>query len=135
VLKTFGHFARGREEEGEASGRTAPDYAELPVIEAREATDLRQIPLHQGLMLPIPQAADPAYASRRFCIAKTAAERVAGVRRVGDHAPIAQYRCGKPDEPWLRVGWMNAEVLSHATTWRDEPRPAARRLQPIITRF
>ena len=44
--------------------------------------------------------------SRRIRVADAAAERVAGIGRVGDDAAVAQDRRRLPDQPRLRmVGW------------------------------
>jgi hypothetical protein len=53
----------------------------------------------------------------------SAAERVARIRRIRDHAAVAQDRRSLPDESRLRVGGMNVEELAPCakTSAREGP--------------
>jgi hypothetical protein len=58
-------------------------------------------------------AADPPQPLERMRIADTAAERVTGVGRIGNHAPLAQDRRCAPNQSRLRILAVQLEILAH----------------------
>src|SRR5450756_245902 len=57
-------------------------------------------------------------------VAELASERIARVRRIGDHAPRAHDVSDRGDRSLLRIGRMNVEVPRHATSLRSLPSSA-----------
>ncbi len=55
---------------------------------------------------------DPPHALERVLVADVAAERVAGIRRIRDHAAFTHDVGGAPDQPGLRVDRMDLEILA-----------------------
>ena len=114
VLEAPRHLARRRQQERERAGRPLADDPELPVVEPREVADLGQVAQHERQMMPFVDAADLPDAPRRVGVADVAAERVARIGRIGDHAAVAQDRRRLPDQARLRVGRVNLEELGHS---------------------
>src|SRR5262249_24020511 len=106
------HLARSGQQEGEATRYAFLDDTELPVVELDVATDLGQIAAHQRemvLVVNLPQGTDTL--DRRHVV-EAAAQRIAGVRGIGDHATGAQDGSGLAHESRLRILGMDGEVLS-----------------------
>ncbi len=85
-------------------------------------TDLRKIPQHECQVVSFVDAADLPDAPGRRRVADVAAERIARVRGIGDHAAGAQDGRRLPDETRLGIGGVHLEELSHDR--RGEPRLA-----------
>src|SRR5215472_5079098 len=65
-------------------------------------------------MVPVVQVADRPAPRDAVLVAELAAERVAGVRRVGDHAAPADDIGDLGDRALLRAGRVDVEVPGHA---------------------
>ncbi len=113
MLQATRNLARCRQQKGVASWRAEPDDAELPVVEAREAADLGQIAQHERQVVSLGNTANLADTPCGVRIADVTAQRVAGIRGVRDYAPVAQDFRRLPDQPGLRMGWVNCEYLGH----------------------
>src|SRR4029079_7273949 len=85
----------------------------LQVVHLGELPDLRKVAAHEREMVALVHVADAPHAVHRRLVAGVATERVAGVRRIRDHAAAADDVHGMLDEPWLRVLRMNRKVLRH----------------------
>ena len=71
-------------------------------------------------MVPLVDVADAPDPFHRRLVADVAAERVARVRRVGDHASVTDDFDRVPDEPRLRVLRVHRKILGHALVIRAE---------------
>ena len=122
VLQPPRHLARGRQQERESARGALADDPELPVVDLGEMADFRKIPQHEREVVSFVDAADLPDPPGRRRIADVAAERVARVGGIGDHAARAQDGRRLPDETRLGIGGVHLEELSHDR--RGEPRVA-----------
>ena len=74
--------------------------------------DLAQVAAHQREVMMTVRLADAPHALERVLVADMAAERVAGVGRIGDDPAGAHDLGGAADQPRLRVDRMQFEVLA-----------------------
>jgi hypothetical protein len=81
-----------------------------------ELAELGEILAHQREVVPVIELADRPDPVDAFLVAELAAQRVAGVRRVGDHAALPHDVTDLGDRATLRVGRMDVEVPGHATS-------------------
>src|ERR1700758_673749 len=72
--------------------------------------------------MPVAEAADGPGPGHAVPIAELAPQRIAGVRRVGDHAACANDVGDLDDRAPLRVGRMDVEVPGHAMSLEVSPR-------------
>src|SRR6267143_1706199 len=91
VLQAARRLARGAQQERVRAGQAGAQYAELPGVEPREAPDLRKIRAHQSEVVMTIGLADAAHALERALVADVPAERVTGVRRIGNDASGAHH--------------------------------------------
>jgi len=66
-------------------------------------------------VVPLVESAQSAQRRERFGIADVAAERIAGVGRIGDDSTVAHDACGPRNESLLRMRGMDGEALRHET--------------------
>src|ERR1019366_8655362 len=75
-----------------------------------------EVPAHQREVVPVIEVADRPDPRDAVLVAELAAQRVAGIRRVGDHATRADDISDLDDRAPLRAGRMDVEVPGHATS-------------------
>ena len=107
------HLARGAQDERVAAWRGALEQAKARVVDDRIGGDLRQVPAHQRQVVARIHAPHPAQALHRARIVEAAAQRVAGIRRIGDQPAVAHDLRGAAHQPRLRMRRMYREVLRH----------------------
>ena len=83
------HFFGCLKDKGVAAGGGGFQLAELAVVHFGVSAQFAQIGAHQRQMVLQIDLADTQNPLHRFLIAQTAAERVAGIGRVGDYAAVA----------------------------------------------
>src|SRR4030095_2033162 len=106
-------LARCAQQEGVRSGRKLAQQAILAVVNSRGACNLRQVTAHQREMMLLAGHADAPDPLERILVPEMTAQRIAGIRRVDDHAALPNDVNGAPDEPQLRVQGVNLEELTH----------------------
>ncbi len=79
----------------------------------RVASDFREVATHQRQVVLVVDAAQVADALDRCRIADVAAERVARVGGIGDHAAGPHDARGARDQPVLGVERVNGKELGH----------------------
>jgi hypothetical protein len=89
----------------------APEHR---VGDVGELVQLGEVLAHQREVVPVIQAADRPDPGHAVPVAQLAPQRVAGVRRVGDHAARPHGIGDLDDGTMLRVGRMDVEVPDHA---------------------
>ena len=94
-------------------GRVRAQQPILPVVDHRVLADVRQIAAHQGEMMIAIRLADVADALERRLVADVAAERIAGIRRIDDHAAAAQGLGRLTYEAALRRYRMQLQIDTH----------------------
>src|SRR5207237_4173982 len=95
-----------------------------------ELAQLGEVLAQQGEVVPVAEAADRPDPGHAVPVAELAPERVAGVRRVRDHAALPHDVGGLDDRAPLRVVRMDVEVPGHAMSlgrtypsagWQTQP--------------
>ena len=99
-------------------GSRVLEVAPGPGFFAVELAKLGEVLAHQREVVPVVKAADRPYPGHAVPVAELAPERVAGVRRVGNHAACAHDAGDRDDRAPLRIGRMDVEVPGHATSLR-----------------
>ena len=89
VLQPARYLPGRGQDEGVTARRCRLDGPEHPVGDARELAELGEVLAHQREVVPVIEMADRPDPGDAVGVAELAAERVAGVRRVGDHAASA----------------------------------------------
>ena len=107
------HFAPRAQDEGVAPGRRALHQLELRVVHDRVLGDLREITAHQRQVMTLVDAPDAAQALEPVRVAAVAAQRVAGVGRIGDDAAAAHDLRRLEHEALLGMGGVDREELGH----------------------
>src|SRR6266545_1318118 len=121
MLEAPRNFAGGREQKRVRPRRPLANDPELPVVEPGEMADAGEVAQHQGQVMRIADAADLADALRGSRLAEATAERVTRVRRIGNHATIAQDRRRLANEPRLRIDRVDLKELGHGA-WQARRR-------------
>ncbi len=114
MLQTPRRLARGLEQKGIRAGRMGPQQPVLPILHHGVLADLGQVAAHQSEMMITIRLPNVANTLKRRLVADVAAERIAGVRGVHDHAAAAQDLDGLADEAPLRGHGMQLQVDTHA---------------------
>ncbi len=112
-------LGRGQDERVTARGRRL-DSPEHPVGDVHELAELGEVTAHQREVVPVIKVADRPDPRDPVPVAQLAAERVARVRRVGDHATLPDDLHRMPDQSRLRVLRVHRKVLGHALVIRAE---------------
>ena len=94
------------------------DRPERRVVDLHELPELGEVLAHQREVVPVVEAADPQDPVAAVAVAELAAERVAGVGRVGDQLVVAQRVGDLPEQPRLRVVRVDVEVAGHVRPGR-----------------
>ena len=94
---------------------------ETVAVLVRELAKLGEVLAHQREMMPVVEAADRPDPRDGVPAADLAAQRVAGVRRVSDHAARPHDVGDLADRAPLRAGRMNLDVPGHATSLESPP--------------
>ncbi len=113
VLQPLGGFPRGGQQEGEGPGGVRLQQPELRVVHQRVAADFGEVPAYQREIVVFVGLADAADALQGVFVAHVAAQRVAGIRGIGDHPALPDDVHGFADQAYLRVLRVNFEVLGH----------------------
>ena len=79
-----------------------------------ELAELGEVLAHQREVVLVVELADPQDPVAAVAVAEPAAERVAGVGRVGDQRVVAQQLDDLLEQPRLRVVRVDVEVAGHA---------------------
>src|SRR5450755_4683075 len=85
--------------------------------------ELGEVLAYQREVVSAVQTADEPDPGHAVPVAELAPQRVAGVRRVGDHAARPHDLAGLDDHARLRAGRIDVEVPGHATSLGSSPRP------------
>ena len=107
------HLARGAQDERIAAGRCALEEAKARVVDDGVGGDLRQVAAHQRQVVTRIHVPHAAQALDRAGVPEMAAQRVAGVGRIGDQPAAAHDLSGAAHQPRLRVSGMDREILRH----------------------
>jgi len=114
VLQPAGHlFGRGQDERV-AARRRRLDGPEHRVVDVDELAQLGEVLAYQREVMPVVELADRPDPGDAVGVAELAAERVARVRWVSDHATRPHDIGDLGDRPPLRIGRMDVEVPGHA---------------------
>jgi len=130
VLQPARYLPGRGQDEGVAARRCRLDSPEHRVGDARELAELGEVLAHQREVVPVIKVADRPDPRDAVGVAELAAERIAGVRRVGDHAARADDIGDLGDRARLRAGRMDVEVPGHATSL-GASFPAGRSIRPV----
>ncbi len=115
------HLARGAQDEGVVARRVGADQSVLQVVHLGELPHFGEVTAYEREMVALVHVADASDALHRRLVADVAAERVARVRGVRDHAARADDVHRLADEPRLRVLRMHRKVLRHSLVGRADP--------------
>ena len=107
------HLAGRRQDERVGPGRGRLDRPERRVVDVDELPELGEVPAHQREVVPVVELPDPQDPVAAVPVAELAAQRVAGVGRVGDQRVVAQRLDDLGDQPGLRVDRVEVEVARH----------------------
>jgi hypothetical protein len=88
----------------------------LRVVDHGVLGHLGQVAAHQGQVVALVDRAHAAQALEAFRAGAIAAQRVARVGRIGDHAAVADDIGRLADEPLLRMRRVDGEELGHQGT-------------------
>jgi hypothetical protein len=121
VLQPARYLLGGGEDERIAAGGRRLDGPEHRVGDVHELAKLGKVLAHQREVVPVIEAADRPDPRDAVLVAELAPERVAGVRRVGDHSAVAHDVSHLGDRAPLRVGRMDVEVPGHAMSLGSSP--------------
>ena len=108
-------LGRGQDERITAWGRRL-DSPEHRVGDVHELAQLGEVLAHQREVVPVIEVPDRPDPRDAVFAAELAPERVAGVRRISDHAACTHDIGDLDDRPPLRVGRMDVEVPGHVTS-------------------
>jgi hypothetical protein len=75
--------------------------------------ELSEVVADKGEVVLVVELPDRAHPVQARSVAELDAQGVAGVRRVGDHAVLAERRGDLLDQPRLRVDRVDVEVARH----------------------
>jgi hypothetical protein len=115
-------LGRGQDEGVTARSRRL-DRPEHRIGNEYELAQLGEILAQQGEVVPVAEAADRPDPGHPVPVAELAPERVAGIRRVRDHAAVPHDVGDLDDRAPLRVVRMDVEVPGHATSLGVSPAP------------
>ena len=107
------HFFAGVQYEGEGSWRSQLEQAVLLVVNFCIVGKLAQVGAQQREVVAVVDLANAAHLVHSSLVIKLTYQRVAGVRRNGQQAPVFQQFNGLFEQAWLRVVGVNIEVLRH----------------------
>ena len=111
MLQALGHFTRRHQDEGVAARRRVLEQAKLPVIDPRVFRDLRKISTHHCEVMPLVDLPDLAHPLRGRLVAQAAAQGIARVGRIYDHASCP-HGVGRPgNQSRLGIVGMDREYL------------------------
>jgi len=113
ILQSFGHFSRGGQNEGIWARRERLDQSVGPIVDSRVYADFRQVGANQREIVLLVRAADPMDSVNRLLVTNVTAECIAGIRRVGDKASIADDLHNSLHPARLRVRRMNFDEFRH----------------------
>jgi hypothetical protein len=122
VLQYSRHLLGRRQDERVAARGRRLDGPEHRVGHVRELAELGEVLAHQREVVPVIEVPDRPDPGDAVFAAELAAERVARVRRVGDHAARPHDIGDLDDRPPLRVGRMDVVVPGHGTSLGQTPR-------------
>jgi hypothetical protein len=116
VLQPARHLLGRGQYERVAAGGGRLDGAEYPVGNLRELAQLGEVPAHQRQVVPVVELADRPDPGDAVGAAELAAERVAGIRGIGDHAVGADNVGDRGEQARLRIVRVDVEVTGHVTS-------------------
>jgi hypothetical protein len=137
VLQPARYLLGRRQDKGVTARRCRLNRPEHPVRDVHKLAELGKVPAHQGEVVPLVKLADRPDPADAVLVTELAAQRVAGVRRVGDHTTRTNDTGDLDDRPRLRTGRMDVEVPGHPTSIETivpaRDRGTDRRLGPVST--
>ena len=83
------------------------------VADVHELAELRERVAHQREVVPVVEVADAQDPVATVAVAEPAAQRVAGVGRVGDQRVVVEGVDDLLDQPRLRIDGMQVDVAGH----------------------
>jgi len=113
VLQPARYLLGRGQDEGITARSCRLDSPEHPVGDVHELAQLGKVLAHQREMVPVIEVADRPDPRDAVPIAELAAQRIAGVRRVGDHAACADDIGDLDNRAPLRACRMDIEVPGH----------------------
>ena len=120
VQRAVGHFFGGGQDKGVGARGGGFELAELAVVHFGVSAQFAQIGAHQGEVVFQIDLADGEDAFHGFLIAHLAAERVAGVGGIHDHAALAHDFGGLFHQPLLGIFGVDGEELCHGSLLRGK---------------
>jgi intracellular septation protein len=113
ILQTTRHFAGGRQNESVRTGGQRTHQAIDLVINPRVNTDIGEVAANQGKIMILIDFTDQPDLLLRRLITQLAAQRIAGISGVNDHASLTHDRGGLVDQAHLRIVRVYAKQLAH----------------------
>jgi len=113
VQQPLGHLAGAAQDKGIGSRRMRLENAELGIVDLGIAPQLGQVAADQGEIVAAVEAADTEQTRGRFLVAHLAAEGIAGVGGINDHAALLENLHDLLDQALLRVVAVDVEELGH----------------------
>jgi hypothetical protein len=131
-----GNFPGCRHDEGVLPWRRGLHGAKDHVVEVDEPAQLSEICADQREVMPVVQLTDLSNPLQTRPVVKLAAEREAGIRRVGDQPVSSQHIGHSANRSRLRVVRMDVEVSGHEierSGRQPNPLPGVPIVSPWIT--
>ena len=107
------HLTGGGQDEGEWAGDSCLDRPERGIAQVHQRTELGEVAAHQREVVLVVEATQLLDPFEPVPVAQLDAERVAGVRGIGDESAVSQDVHHLRDGPRLRVDRVYVEVARH----------------------
>jgi len=113
VLETFRDIPGCQQQKGIRAGHIGLHQAKYRITDLCISCNPGKIFTHQCQIMFVVQLTNAPNTFQCILITNATAYGITGIRRIDHHAAIAQNVCRLPDQAFLRISRMNAEILCH----------------------